>query len=672
MQRNDLLASPTARLLGALGLALLFTGCDAPSAGPTAGSSPGSNDANDQPAAEQTAPEASDEPFRLGDLTEPFDPPPLAELDATADWQPRPVVDSLRRLIEFQASEPEPPTEAEALATPNDTPEANAKIRAGLGRVRVAASGDFYGDEPEIDWDAEIVRHAYVDINSTNPILTSSITETEVNGLTAFGLFSFDWQMQPFASADTVVSWQTSKDGLFDKVVLRDDLTWSDGKPITAHDLVFSYLAIMTGTVPVPAVRTGTNELRSVHAYDDHTLVFFHKRALVTNVWNVNYPVLPKHIYEKSIASDPTLTRSPQHVKLEDAPVVGGAYQIVRRDRGQEILLERREDYYMHGSKQVRDKPFFKTIRFKVIPDLSVALLAAKKGDLDELTLTPDQWTTQTSDGDFYKDNTKVQFTQWLTWSFTWNVKEPFFSDVRVRRAMGLAFDHQELLSKLRHGLDTPATGEFHPESPWAPENPPQPMTQDLRAARALLTEAGWTDTDGDGLLDKEINGESTPFEFTIICRNQQWRIDVCNLLAENLEQLGIGCNVRPLEATVLQNNLLEHRFQASFGGWSTGADPDTSQNIFGTGEGRNFGYYSSPEVDRLFQQAKTEFDLEARRKLYGQISLKLWEDQPFTWLFYETSYHAFNKRLRGYTFSPRGPYSFGPGFSSIYQPTLQ
>ncbi|MFO0884994.1 MAG: hypothetical protein U0894_12535 [Pirellulales bacterium] len=79
------------------------------------------------------------------------------------------------------------------------------------------------------------------DVNSFNPLLSSSVVESDLSGLTGFGLFGFDWNFVPFATKDSVVSWQTSKDGLYDKVVMRKDNFWSDGKPITAHDIVFSF-----------------------------------------------------------------------------------------------------------------------------------------------------------------------------------------------------------------------------------------------------------------------------------------------------------------------------------------------------------------------------------------------------------------------------------------------
>ena len=136
----------------------------------------------------------------------------------------------------------------------------------------------------------------------------------------------------------------------------------------------------------------GTDQLKWVEAYDDHTLVFFHKEPLATNTWNMLFPIIPKHVYENSIAEDPTMARSDYHTKLEDHPVVGGPYELVRRVRNQEFVVRRRESYYMHNGKQVRPKPYFKEVRFKVIEDLNTALLALKAGEIEEVELRAEQW----------------------------------------------------------------------------------------------------------------------------------------------------------------------------------------------------------------------------------------------------------------------------------------
>ena len=602
-----------------------------------------------------------------GEGLKPFTAPPLAEIDAKAEWVDMPVDDSLELLKKEWAKTKPAVTTPAALALRNNSEKENTEILDALGRPPVSDS--------EVDYESTITRFMKGDVKSTNPIMYNSVEEGDVNSLTSYGLFGFDWNFRPFAAKEFVKSWQVSKDRMFDKIVLRDDAVWSDGKPITAHDVVFSFKTILDVRIPIPAVRSQTDELRWVEAYDDYTLVFFHKESSPTNVWKVNFPIIPKHVYEKSIEDDTTMQDSEYHVKYENSPVVGGPYTITKRNRGQEIVLERREDFYMHKGKQVRDKPYFKTVRFRITQDLNVALLALKKGDLDEMILLPEQWVEQTNDDEFYKLNTKARGVEWVYFYFGWNMNEPsapFFADLKVRQAMGYAFNHDELLKTICYGLFEPCLGIFHPDGWMAPKQMPAPMKQDLSKAEKLLDEAGWVDNDGDGVREKEINGKPVKFEFTIVCSNVPQRIAICNLLRQNLDEIGVVCNVRPLEATVLSDVLLKKKFQANFGGWGTGADPSTIKNIWKTGEGRNFNQYSNAEVDRLLKEAELEFDRDKQAALYGKIHELIYADSPATFLYYQHSFYAFNKRLRGYRFSPRGPYHYGPGFGSIWKATAQ
>ncbi|MBA61702.1 MAG: peptide ABC transporter substrate-binding protein [Planctomycetaceae bacterium] len=610
--------------------------------------------------------------FVLGDLIPEFNPPTKEELGNT-EWTDKPVVDVYQLMTDRKENEVAMMTAGEAMAIRNNTPEDNDKIVSAMGALAV---------DGEIDYSAEWNRHTAADIRSTNPLMISSSAEFDVSGLMSAGLFSFDWNFTPYGNEGALVSWQTSADGLMDMVVMRDDLTWSDGEKITAYDVEFSYQVIMSSTVPIPAVRSGTDQLKGVKAYDEKTLVYFHFEPLATNVWNINFPIIPKHKYENTIADDPTLATSPAHVELDENPVSGGAYTILKRVRGQEIILKRRESYYMFDDQQVRQKPHFETVRFKIIENPNTALLSMKKGELEEMMLTPEQWQSQTIDDDFYKFNTKSYALEWVYYYFGWNFRSPFFKDKRVRQAMSYAFNHQELLEKHRFGMDEASTGIFHRTSPWAPETAPSTYQQDLSKAEDLLAEAGWDDTDGDGVLDNVVDldanfdGESEgsrriQFEFTILTSNRPDRIAICELLQENLDQIGIRCNVKPVEFTTLQATMLEHKFHAVFAGWGTGADPDTSENLWTTkaiDNGRNYGCYSNPEIDKLFEQGKRELDLASRRKIYQQIHLTLWEDQPYTWLYFRNAYYAFNKSLRGYNYSPRGPYNYGPGESTIFK----
>ncbi|TWT32092.1 peptide-binding protein [Blastopirellula retiformator] len=604
----------------------------------------------------------TEEPEEAETLLEPYDAPTLEELDEKVKWVDQPVVDPIEQLKKELEKEPALTDAETALSLKNDFPpnkENNEKILSALGRQPLS--------EDEVNYDATIVRHVGGDAKSTNPLMISSVTEFDVVGLMGIEVFGFDWNMDPLANSDYVVSWQTSEDGLYDKVVLRDDIYWSDGKKFTAQDVMFSFQVIMDPASQVPAVKQGTDRIRWVQAYDDNTIVYFHRESTPVNVWNINFPVIPKHIYEETIKEDPTMRLSKAHADLEENPVCGGPYMLVKHDRGQEIVLERREDFYMVDGKQVRNKPYFKTIRFRIIEDPNTAILALKTGSIEEMAIPANLWSTQAADEKFYEHNTKATDTEWVSFHICWNVKSVFFEDKRVRQAMSYSFHHEEMLNKLFGGLYEPAAGPFHPTSWMAPKPFPEPYKQDLDKAEELLDEAGWVDTDLDGIRDKKINGKKVRFEFSVVCPPNPLLERVCKLLKRDLGKIGVACNIKMVEFTALQQLNLDHNFEASVSGWGTSTDPYSTENIFGTKEGRNYGQYSNPEVDDLFEQGLREFDKEKRAKIYGKVHEILYEDQVYTWLFYRNSFYGFNKKLRGYRFSPRGPYNYSPGFSGIW-----
>ena len=234
---------------------------------------------------------------------------------------------------------------------------------------------------------------------------------------------------------------------------------------------------------------------------------------------------------------------------------------------------------------------------------------------------------------------------------------------------MSYAFDHDRMLEKICLGMYEPCAGTFPPKSWMAGTKRLDPYKQDLDKAEALLDEAGWTDHDNDGVRDKEIDGRLVPFEFTMLVNQQPFRIAICTLLKENLEQIGVVVNVRPVEVTALQDMMQKKNFQACISGWGTGTDPDSSENIWKTGEMRNYCGYSNPEVDRLFAEGRRELDRDRRAGKYARIRELLYEDQPYTWLFWRNSFYGFSKELRGYVFSPRGPYHYSPGAGSLWKP---
>lgn len=618
-------------------------------------SSPAS--AEKAPASKSTDDEAPEDQF---EPLLPFTPPTLAEVDAKAAWIDQPVAGMLDRLRERLKKSPPLVSEKEALAMRNESEADNEKIFSVMRQLPKS--------DDQVDWDATFVHYVGGDAKSFNPMFKNSITEFEIQLLTGLNLVEFDADFKPFAVNWAVKSWQTSEDRLMDKFVLRDDLKWSDGTPVTAHDVVFSFKTIMDPRVPILAHRSTTQHIRWIEAYDDQTVVMFHKRPMASWTENIHFPIIPKHVYEKQMDEDPTLQNSDYYLQYERQPVVCGPYEVVKRIQGTETVLRRRESYYMQDGKQVREKPFINEFRFRVITDPNTALLALKAGELDEAILTAEQWVTQTQSDDFYRLNTKLNGDEWTEFHIEWNSKDPRFADKRVRRAMAYAFNMDEMRKSIFYNLVLPGTGVFHPSS-WMASQNIKPFQQDLDQAEDLLDEAGWIDGDGDGVRDKVVNGKRIPLEFTIITYEQPHAIKVCTLLKNNLDQIGVVCHVKPTEFTVKTDLAAKHKFQALMGGWGTGTDPATLVNIYGTGQARNFGQYSNPHVDELFEQGQLEFDREKRAEIFAEIHEILWEDQPVLWLFHRKSLYGVNKRVRGFNFTPGGPFIYDAGLHSLWVP---
>ena len=589
-------------------------------------------------------------------FTEPADMAALNKLvEEKGGWIDNPLRSNDEVLYAYTNGKPAPMPLADALKLENKAPEDNENILATVERLPESdtlppPNGEFQG----VDYSASFSRHTSADVSTFNLLLRSTSVDLETTmliGLKPFGI-TYD-TFEPYASSDVNVSWQSSKDRLIDKIVLRDDITWSDGTPFTAYDIEFSYKVLMTSQVPIPAERSVAELLLGVKAYDERTVVFFHDLARPINLLLTQFPIIPKHKYGESVYRDPTLTRSAEHTELERNPVVAGPYVVEKRLRGNEIVFKRNEKYYMYNGKQVRTKPFFARVRMKISPETSTAFVRLKKGDIEVMQIPPELWH-QTDSPDFFQKNLRLHTREWTYFAFFWNLSLPMFTDVKVREALDCAYDHAEMLKTCRRGLDKPCTGLFVDAAPWYPKEGVAPLKRDLERAKALLAEAGWKDTDNDGILDKEIDGKKTPFAFSMIVMNKPDRIEVCNLLKTNLREVGIDLTVQSLEFNVWLQKMQDKTFQASMGGWVIGSDPYVSMNIWGTDQPRNWTHYSNPEVDKLFKEGEVEFDREKRLDIYRTIHKLICADRPCTWLFCQYGEFAVSKGVRGMNFYPR------------------
>ena len=596
----------------------------------------------------------------------PAPPPPSAEELAKVRWTRRPVKLPLEHMRAAQEREKPLAGEREALGLRNASEEENAKILSALGRLPDSAD--------EVDWDATCTRYMGSDPLSLNPIFRGNVSQTYLIEVIFAFPFGIDWNFETFADANVVESWETSADGLMERVVLRGDLTWSDGEPFTAEDIEFSFKTILDKRLGVTVVSLMASALKGVWALDRRTALYVHKERLPTNHLSMNWPIIPRHVYSKTLAEDASGQKSDRHVELAQIPVSNGPYTVVSRDAS-EIVIERRKDWHLNAAGEtIRERPFFRRARFRILGDPATVLNELRAGGIEDALLLAKQWVSGTTDDLFFAERTKVRWPQWSIAYIAWNAKSnppnPFFHDARVRRALAHAIDHDFLLNEHLFGIYQGGRGVFHPASPTADKSL-KPLWKDRELSGRLLEEAGWTDSDADGVRDKLIEGVRIPFRFKLSVPSQGSGPEIAQLVQADLKKVGVAGEIELLDFAAFQKKNERREVVAGMQALSAGVDADTLRNLLETSaiqNGRNWTGYSNPRVDELFQKARRELDPAKRNALYAEIDRQVYEDQPMTVLLYPPTLWAFSKSLRGYRPSPRGFYSTSPGFLSMWK----
>ncbi|MGD8395723.1 MAG: ABC transporter substrate-binding protein [Candidatus Eiseniibacteriota bacterium] len=520
-------------------------------------------------------------------------------------------------------------------------------------------------DTSLINYEDVLVRNLSGNPNSLNPLFISSTVEFYVVGAMFDGPFTFGPDLKFAVNEDITESFEESSDHTVYTIKLRPGLKWHDGHPYTAHDIVFSWQQILDDRVPCPAVRSGTDDIIECEALDDLTVRMVHRDALATNPWNATFPIIPKHIYEKDKDANPDLKSGEYYNAQNRHPIGSGPYRIVEWRENDKIVLERWEDY--HG-----EKPRFKRMVFRIIPDQNILMLTFNKQEIDEFRMNPKQFATQSLPGsDFAKVGQKVLAPQWTFLYIGWNMdgSNPFFDDVRVRHAMTHGLDVPRIIRDLAYNLYTPCYGIYHPDS-WMYNPEVKRLEFDLDRASELLDEAGWLiDEEREGWRHKVIGGKPVKFEFTLqIPQGADISRDIAAIYQEDLRSIGISMKTQILEWATLVERNRKHEFQATIAAWGTGTDPDTGRNIWLSSQydpegrfGRNYVGFMDERVDELFELGRREFDFEKRRKYYQEIHKRIYDAQPYTFVYNRGTFWALHKRIRGVTTSPRGIFNFNP-----------
>lgn len=428
--------------------------------------------------------------------------------------------------------------------------------------------------------------------------------------------------------------------------------SWLKGDhEVTAKDLVFTLDLLMNPQVEAGALRNYYAELESWKAVDSHTLVIRWKKKQYTNLEaTLSLAPIPEFLfaYDEQGNRFPKETiglRFNQHWYNNKGFVGAGPYRMSAYRPGVKIELERNEAF-------VGDKPAIQSIVYSIYTDPNQTLLKLKAHEIGFGGLTPGQYREEIQrhegsaqkpknspffDGRVQCDKTPLPVYRYIGW----NANRPLFADPRVRRAMTLAFDRQGILSKVFAGLGSITTSPYLPHTPYA-DPTIQPLPFDLAAARKELAEAGWTDADGDGILEKKLrpqDAKSTPFQFTLlIYGTSKEYAALANILREDLLKIGVRMTIDAAEWSLMQKRMEERNFDAFTGAWALPWAVDLYQTWHSSTadvpRGSNMIGFREPEADKIIEKLRATFDPEERTTLLRAFHRIVHEKQPYSFFF--------------------------------------
>ncbi len=487
-----------------------------------------------------------------------------------------------------------------------------------------------------------LVWHLGAEPDTLNPLVSTDAYASRIEGFVYDSLIERDNQTMEW-KPKMAERWEISADRRQFTFYLRDGIDWQDGQPLRVEDILYSFQRIMDPKVDAPHLRVYYQDLSKVEKLGERVVRFTYKRPYFLALeFCGTIPIIPQHLFENGEEFN-------RHSQGR-APVGSGPYRFVKWETGKKILLERNENYW---GRNLGKFPEVKKIDFEVVSEDTVALQILKKGELDFAGLRPIQWVRQTDSPSFQKRFAKYQFYTPGYSFIAWNMRRPYFSDARVRKAMTHLINREDILKKLNFGLGQITTGPFYIQSPdYAREVKPLPY--DPVEARRLLKEAGWEDHDGDGVLDKD--GVSFRFEF-LIPSGRRFAERLSTLLKEDLKKVGIEMTIRKIEWALFVKNLDERSFDAVTLGWVFGVEQDPYQvwHSSQSEKGSNFVGFKNEEADRLILEAREEFDRQKRAQIYRRLHAVIDEVQPYTFLYSSPYLVALHRRFENVHVYPAG-----------------
>ena len=460
---------------------------------------------------------------------------------------------------------------------------------------------------------------------------------------------------------------------------LLDEAVWSDGAPVTGLDYVFTLKALLNPRVQASPYRPYVSMIAAVEVAPDNAKrftvytaeKFFQSLEYITNT----FQVLPAHHYDPEgllsdipladlidgekaaqlAETDERLQRfadrfGEQRYGRDPGLVMGsGPYRLERWETGQEIVLTRKEDWW--GEPLTDEYPALQAypeqLIFQPIPDATTSIAAMKAEEIDAAYGLDPNGFQDLKTSDYTAERYDFYTPPLMAYSLiSINTNVPELADKRVRRALAHSIDVQEIIDNVYNGygqrLSTPVLPSFSYH-----DDELAPYAFDLERARALLAEAGWEDSNDNGIVDDVIDGERRELRLDVLrSANRETARNTALLIQDNARRVGIDINPLAQETSVMFDNLRKRDYELVLAGRGYAISLWNPQQNFHTAIGDNRTGFGNAETDALIDALVTTLDEERRNQIYGQLQQIIYEEVPEIPIFVPTARIAVHKRF--------------------------
>lgn len=463
-----------------------------------------------------------------------------------------------------------------------------------------------------------------------NPVAITASEGHQIAGLVFLKLLEEQDDFMSF-EPQLAESWAVGGDGLEVTFVLRADARWSDGAPVTADDVRFTWEVYTDTTVAWPSAAI-KSRIRDVEVRDARTVVFHYRERSLYQLMDANDGViLPKHI----LGAVPR--RDLKGAPFGRAPVGNGPYRVARWESGQYIELEANPRYF-------GPPPAVARVIFKFVPDAVTLVAQLKAGEIDLLeSVQPGDLASIRA----RRPDAVIHTIPSRRMSFVaWNTARAPFDDREVRRALTVGIDRAELLRAVWGGYARECTSPIVPLL-WAHDPSIPALPFDPERARAMLAARGYRDADGDGIVERD----GKPFAIELVVGDAQNRIDAATIVQAHLKRIGVKADLRVLEFGAYQERVLAADFDAAYVEWKVQTRVDLTSMFHSASKrprGLNFGAYSNTEVDRLIEAALAAADMAQAGERWNEVQRLIYDDQPYTFIAVPEEITAIDDRFCG------------------------